>query len=123
MTNRFQRDFCESFAIADIKSKRQYSQAMSKQNTKSNKSIKLQTGLAIASFIVATFISCVSLWLVPPPDVISNSALVLTSDFLLLTAGLMGVDLALDYRLSKFKTSVMKSLENKNEQDDEQDEK
>ena len=100
---------------------------MSKQNTKSNKSIKLQTGLAIASFIVATFISCVSLWLVPPPDVISNSALVLTSDFLLLTAGLMGVDLALDYRLSKFKTSVMNTIEknNKNEldqDDDEQDE-
>ena len=92
-----------------------------KQNTKSNKSIKLQTGLAITSFIVATFISCVSLWLVPPPDVISNSALVLTSDFLLLTAGLMGVDLALDYRLSKFKTSVMKSLENKNEQEDDDD--
>ena len=92
---------------------------------KSNKTIKLQTGLAIASFIVATLISCVSLWLVPPPDVISNSALVLTSDFLLLTAGLMGVDLALDYRLSKFKTTVLNSIDNKsnNELDDEQDEK
>ena len=98
---------------------------MPKQNTKSNKSIKLQTGLAVASFIVATIISCVSLWLVPPPDVISNSALVLTSDFLLLTAGLMGVDLALDYRLSKFKTSVLNSIENKSnngQEDDEQDE-
>lgn len=100
---------------------------MSKQNTKSNKNIKLQTGLAVASFIVATIVSCVSLWIVPPPDVISNSALVLTSDFLLLTAGILGVDLALDYRLSKFKTTVMKSLENNNieldEDDDEQDEK
>lgn len=97
------------------------------KNTKSNKSIKLQTGLAVASFIVATLISCISLWIVPPPDTISNSALVLTSDFLLLTAGIMGVDLALDYRLSKFKTTVMKSLENNNieldEDDEEQDEK
>lgn len=91
---------------------------------KSNKNIKLQSGLAIASFIVATVISCVSLWIVPPPDTISNSALLLTSDFLLLTAGIMGVDLALDYRLSKFKTSVMKSLNANNElDDDEQDEK
>lgn len=100
---------------------------MSKQNTKSNKNIKLQRGLAVASFIVATVISCVSLWIVPPPDTISNSALLLTSDFLLLTAGIMGVDLALDYRLSKFKTTVMKSLENNNieldEDEDEQDEK
>lgn len=97
---------------------------MAKQNTKSNKNIKLQTGLAVASFIVATIISCVSLWIVPPPDTISNSALLLTSDFLLLTAGIMGVDLALDYRLMKFKTSVMKSLNANNElDDDEQDEK
>ena len=100
---------------------------MSKQNTKSNKNIKLQTGLAVASFIVATIVSCVSLWIVPPPDVISNSALVLTSDFLLLTAGILGVDLALDYRLSKFKTSVLNSIEKNNnielEDDDEQDEK
>ena len=100
---------------------------MPKTNTKSNRNIKLQTGLAVASFIVATIISCVSLWIVPPPDTISNSALLLTSDFLLLTAGIMGVDLALDYRLSKFKTTVMKSLENNNieldEDDDEQDEK
>ena len=92
------------------------------KNTKSNKNIKLQTGLAVASFIVATIISCVSLWIVPPPDTISNSALLLTSDFLLLTAGIMGVDLALDYRLSKFKTSVMKSLENNNIELDEDDE-
>lgn len=96
---------------------------MSKQNTKSNKNIKLQTGLAVASFIVATIVSCVSLFIVPPPDTISNSALLLTSDFLLLTAGILGVDLALDYRLSKFKTTVMKSLNANNElDDDEQDE-
>ena len=99
-----------------------------KQNTKSNKNIKLQTGLAVASFVVATIISCVSLWIVPPPDTISNSALLLTSDFLLLTAGIMGVDLALDYRLSKFKTSVLNTIEKNNnieldEDEDEQDEK
>ena len=95
---------------------------------KSNKNIKLQTGLAVASFVVATIISCVSLWIVPPPDTISNSALLLTSDFLLLTAGIMGVDLALDYRLSKFKTSVLNTIEKNNnieldEDEDEQDEK
>lgn len=92
------------------------------KNTKTNKNIKLQTGLAIASFIVATIISCVSLFLVPPPDTISNSALLLTSDFLLLTAGILGVDLALDYRLSKFKTSVLNSIEkNSNIELDEDD--
>ena len=96
------------------------------KNTKSNKNIKLQTGLAVASFIVATIISCVSLWIVPPPDTISSSALLLTSDFLLLTAGILGVDLALDYRLSKFKTSVLNTIEKNNNielDEDDDDEK
>lgn len=92
---------------------------MPKTNTKN---IRLQTGLSIAAFTVGTLIGCVSLFIVPPPNDISNSALVLTSDFLVLCAAMLGVNVVFDYKLSKFKTTLKNSLES-SEQDDEQDEK
>lgn len=90
-------------------------------NNTSNNNLKLQTGLAIASFVVGTLIGCVSLFFVKPPDEISNSALILTSDFLLMCSAIIGVNIAFDYKLLRFRTTVLKSLENNN--DDEQDEK
>lgn len=89
---------------------------------KTTKNIRLQSSLAIAAFTVGTLIGTISLFIVPPPNDISNSALVLTSDFLVLCAAMLGVNVVFDYKLSKFKTTLKNSLEN-NEQDDEQDEK
>lgn len=89
---------------------------------KNTKNIRLQSGLAIAAFTVGTLIGAISLWLVPPPSDISNSALILTSDFLVLCAAMLGVNVVFDYKLSKFKTTIKNALEN-NEQEDEQDEK
>ena len=91
---------------------------------KKTKNIRLQSGLAIAAFTVGTLISSISLFLVPPPSDISNSALILTSDFLVLCAAMLGVNVVFDYKLSKFKATIKDSLENNNElDDDEQDEK
>lgn len=87
---------------------------------KTTKNIRLQSGLAIAAFTMGTLIGAISLFLVPPPSDISNSALVLTSDFFVLCAAMLGVNVVFDYKLSKFKTTIKKSLEN---DDDEQDEK
>lgn len=75
---------------------------------------KLQSILAVASFIVGTVIGCVSLFVVPPPGEITNSALGLTSEFLILCAAMLGVNVAFDYKLSKFKSNVKKSLEDNN---------
>lgn len=72
---------------------------------------KLQSILAVASFIVGTVIGCISLFVVPPPGEITNSALGLTSEFLILCAAMLGVNVAFDYKLSKFKSNVKKSLE------------
>ena len=88
---------------------------------KNTKNIRLQTGLAIAAFTVGTLIGSISLFLVPPPNDISNSALVLTSDFLVLCAAMLGLNVVFDYKLSKFKTTIKNSLEQ--DDDDEQDEK
>lgn len=75
---------------------------------------KLQSILAVASFIVGTVIGCISLFVVPPPSEITNSALGLTSEFLILCAAMLGVNVAFDYKLSKFKSNVKKSLEDNN---------
>ena len=90
---------------------------------KTTKNIRLQSGLAIAAFTVGTLIGAISLFVVPPPSDISNSALVLTSDLFVLCAAMLGVDVVFDYKLSKFKATIKNSLENNNEDDDEQDEK
>ena len=89
---------------------------------KTTKNIRLQSGLAIAAFTAGTLIGAISLFLVPPPSDISNSALVLTSDFFVLCAAMLGVNVVFDYKLSKFKATIKDSLEN-DEDDDEQDEK
>lgn len=75
---------------------------------------KLQSILAVASFIVGTVIGCISLFVVPPPGEITNSALGLTSEFLILCAAMLGVNVAFDYKLNKFKTDVKKSFEDNN---------
>ena len=101
-----------------------------KQNTKPSKNTnsRLHAVIAVASFVVGTIIGCVSLFWVPPPDDISNSELVLTSDFLLMSSAMLGVNVVFDYKLMKFKTNLKKALENNNielneQDDDEQDEK
>ena len=93
-----------------------------------NTNSRLHAVIAVASFVVGTIIGCVSLFWVPPPDDISNSALVLTSDFLLMSSAMLGVNVVFDYKLMKFKTNLKKALENNNielneQDDDEQDEK
>ena len=97
-----------------------------KQNTKPSKNTnnRLHAVMAVASFVVGTIIGCVSLFWVPPPDDISNSALILTSDFLLMSSAMLGVNVVFDYKLMKFKTNLRKALENNNielEQDDDDD--
>ena len=86
---------------------------------------RLQGALAVASFTVGTIIGCISLFLIPPPGEITNSALGLTSEFLILCGALLGVSVVFDYKLSKFETHVKKSLEDNNidyeEQEDSDD--
>ena len=71
---------------------------------------RIQSGLAIASFTVGTIIGCIALFVVPPPGEITNSALGLTSEFLVLCGALLGVSVAFDYKLSKFETRVKHTL-------------
>lgn len=76
------------------------------QENKGKNPTRIQSGLAIASFIVGTVIGCIALFVVPPPGEITNSALGLTSEFLILCGALLGVSVVFDYKLSRFETKV-----------------
>ena len=80
------------------------------QSGKLKNPTKIQTGLAIASFTVGTIIGCIALFVVPPPGEITNSALGLTSEFLILCAAMLGVSVTFDYKLSKFRAEVEKEI-------------
>lgn len=69
---------------------------------------RLQSILAVSAFVIGTVIGCVSLFVVPPPDVISNSAMALTSEFLLISSAMLGVNIAFDTKLQKFKAEIEK---------------
>jgi len=72
---------------------------------------RLQAVLSVAAFIVGTVIGCVSLFLIPPPGEITNSALGLTSEFLIMSSALLGVNVVFDYKISKFKSNVIRNFE------------
>lgn len=75
---------------------------------------RLQSVLSVAAFVIGTIIGCVSLFVVPPPDEISNSALGLTSEFLLISSAMLGISVSFDYKLSKFRSNVIRNLEDNN---------
>lgn len=86
--------------------------------TKSKNPTGLQSGLAVASFVVGTAIGCVALFVVPPPGEITNSALGLTSEFLILCGALLGVNVAFDLKMNKFRTEIEKEIKSHDQEGD-----
>lgn len=72
---------------------------------------RLQGRLAVASFVVGSAIAVVGLFVVPPPGEISNSAISIVSEFLVLAGALLGIKVSFDYRLSRFETQVERRLD------------
>jgi hypothetical protein len=91
--------------------------------TKSKNPTRLQSGLAVASFIVGTVIGCVALFVVPPPGEITNSALGLTSEFLILCGALLGVNVAFDLKMNKFRTEIENEIKSHEQEGDREDER
>ena len=77
---------------------------MSKNERKSN--IRLHSILAIASFVVGTLLGSLCLFAVAPYGEISNSALGLISEFLILAGTLLGFKVNFDLRQQKFEADI-----------------
>ena len=72
---------------------------------------KLQGRMAVASFAAGIIISCVSLFIIPPPGEMSTSAISIVSELLVLSGALLGVTLSVDAKMQRFFAKVKEELE------------
>lgn len=79
---------------------------------------KLQGWLAVASFSVGVVIALVALFFVPPPGEISNSAISIVSEFLVLAGALLGIKTGFDLKMQKFEADVERRIRRTDNNDD-----
>ena len=75
---------------------------------------KLQGGIGIASFSAGVAIAAVCLFFVPPPGEITNSAISIVSELLVLCGAILGVKASFDAKLNKMEAELHQKLD-KNE--------
>ena len=75
---------------------------------------RLQGGIAIASFSAGVAIAAVCLFIVPPPGEITNSAISIVSELLVLCGAILGVKASFDAKLNKMEAELHQKLD-KNE--------
>ena len=75
---------------------------------------RLQGGIAIASFSAGVAIAAVCLFFVPPPGEITNSAISIVSELLVLRGAILGVKASFDAKLNKMEAELHQKLD-KNE--------
>ena len=75
---------------------------------------KLRGGIAIASFSAGVAIAAVCLFFVPPPGEITNSAISIVSELLVLCGAILGVKASFDAKLNKMEAELHQKLD-KNE--------
>lgn len=74
---------------------------------------RLQGIMAIASFAAGVAIACACLFLVPPPGEISNSAISVVSELLVLAGAILGVKTSYDVKFRKFEAELMNKADKK----------
>ena len=74
---------------------------------------RLQGIMAIASFAAGVAIACACLFLVPPPGEISNSAISIVSELLVLAGAILGVKASYDVKFRKFESELMNKADKK----------
>ena len=67
---------------------------------------RLQGSIAIASFTIGVLIACVCLFFVPQYGEISNSAVSIVSEMLVLAGAILGVKTSYDVKFRKFEAGL-----------------
>ena len=67
---------------------------------------RLQGGMAIASFSAGVTIACMCLFVLPPPGEISNSAISIVSELLVLAGAILGVKTSFDIKFRRFEAEL-----------------
>lgn len=74
--------------------------------------LQVQTAISIASFASGVIIACVCLFAVKPYGEISNTAISIVSELLVLCGALLGVKTAYDNKMRKFAAEMDTKIEN-----------
>lgn len=72
---------------------------------------RLQGIMAVASFAAGVAIACVCLFLVPPPGEISNSAISIVSELLVLAGAILGVKTSYDAKFVRIDAELWKKAD------------
>ena len=72
---------------------------------------RLQGIMAVASFAAGVAIACVCLFLVPPPGEISNSAISIVSELLVLAGAILGVKTSYDAKFVRIDAELQKKAD------------
>lgn len=72
---------------------------------------RLQGAMAIASFVAGVIIACLCLFLVPPPGEISNSAISIVSELLVLAGAILGVKTSYDAKFIKIESDLRRKAD------------
>ena len=72
---------------------------------------RLQGIMAVASFTAGVTIACVCLFLIPPPGEISNSAISIVSELLVLAGAILGVKTSYDAKFIKIETDLQRKAD------------
>ena len=72
---------------------------------------RLQGAMAIASFATGVAIACACLFLVPPPGEISNSAISIVSELLVLAGAILGVKTSYDAKFVRIDAELRKKAD------------
>ena len=83
-----------------------------------NELTRLQGALAIASFSAGVAIACVCLFLVHPQGEISNSAISIVSELLVLAGAILGVKASYDVKFRKFEAELRQVIDNESQHTD-----
>lgn len=76
---------------------------------------RLQSSIAIASFTSGVAIACGCLFIVPPPGVISNSAISIVSELLVLAGAILGVKTSFDAKFIKIESDLERKADKQND--------
>ena len=72
---------------------------------------RLQGIMAVASFAAGVAIACVCLFIVPPPGEISNSAISIVSELLVLAGAILGVKTSYDAKFVRIDAELQKKAD------------
>lgn len=72
---------------------------------------RLQGAMAIASFAAGVAIASICLFIVPPPGEISNSAISIVSELLVLAGAILGVKTSYDAKFIKIESDLQKKAD------------